>query len=677
MAERGEQLDDAGGESFLNTFTPGQGPVEHYSNRRLVSFLMLHLLGFSAQIVALMNFAITQEWYFFTAILLPFLFSGAFCAHAAWHCDAPENLGWRSLPLKNWAWPVALLLAVPFGFLQGVIVLLAFEEYYARGNAQHTMQVRQSANKFHCKAVNGMFEGFLSSALLLYSFWSLDFPKDMPITPVKWPDAMPESVFLATIGFITFFQSGVGLLELDFCVSRAISKRMRRSLRYEFLHWLFRTCEVISRVSLFIGFMVITRQRLFWWWWPLAVEFLLTMVLVAIYGGAETTWLVRILCSIPCSFANIFLFIDSPYKRRAAHRLSRCLSIKNALEFILLPALVVILVPGLEKDFKAWWQAHLFTNVVSLCSIPMYWTLLWWLTSKTRHFNYIVDIFSACEEGSVATVRSAIRDLTKSAAVGLNINCFDIEGKTPLMFAALNGHDTVCHLLLQEGARVDLPMFSNSRGKIGSSYRACFFISVRRKWTALHLAAWKGHAEVVRVLLEGGPAEMQGRPTPETDQAAFFDTVQDTPLHVAAWSGHAQAARLLAVGHPEWISKRNANGQTPVDLGRTEDVKQAILSPTSGGEDGGRAVLLLQRPAMEEREEAEQGWPQLQLPIFRISEYGQLAAPGLCSYVACSCGGVLGRIFLASTAASERAALIPRLPSISEADWALPQRFTT
>mmetsp|Transcript_2576 Transcript_2576/g.4939 ORF Transcript_2576/g.4939 Transcript_2576/m.4939 type:complete len:641 (+) Transcript_2576:1-1923(+) len=236
------------------------------------------------------------------------------------------------------------------------------------------------------------------------------------------------------------------------------------------------------------------------------------------------------------------------------------------------------------------------------------------------------------------------------------------------MFAALKGHDTVCHLLLQEGARVDLPMFSNSRGQIGSGYRACFFISVRRRWTAMHLAAWKGHAEVVRVLLEGGSPEMHGRLAPETDEGSFFDTVGDTPLHVAAWSGHAQATRLLAVGHQEWISTQNGHGQTPVDLARTEDVKQAILSPTSGGEDGGRAVLLLQRPAVAEREEPQQGWPQMQLPILRISKYGQLAAPGLCSYVASSCGGVLGRVFLASTAAPERAALLPRLPSISEAD---------
>merc|ERR1719491_1092727 len=116
---------------------------------------------------------------------------------------------------------------------------------------------------------------------------------------------------------------------MDFCTSKTISKRMRRSMRYEFVHYVFRLCEVTSRVTIFVGFMVLSRQKLVWWWVPLAAEIAVTILLVAIYAGAET-WYVRILCSIPCSFANIFLYVDSPYKRRAARRLSYWLTIKNA-----------------------------------------------------------------------------------------------------------------------------------------------------------------------------------------------------------------------------------------------------------------------------------------------------------------------------------------------------------
>merc|ERR1711974_363256 len=109
----------------------------------------------------------------------------------------------------------------------------------------------------------------------------------------------------------------------------------------------------------------------------------------------------------------------------------------------------------------------------------------------------MVDIFSACESGSVPAVRKAMRALTKSAAVGLNVNCFDIEGMTPLMFAANSGHDRVCLHLLKEGAKVDIPMFR----MVGYSGRRFLYRAVRRQWTALHMAAQRGHSEVIRVLL--------------------------------------------------------------------------------------------------------------------------------------------------------------------------------
>lgn len=648
-----------------------------FTNRRLISFLTLHLLGFAASVAAMVNFILTTDYYFFFCIFLPFLFSGAFCAHAAWHCDAPA-LGLRCLPLKRWPLPVALLLTVPFGFAQGVIVMLAVEEFAASKSPERLMLPgRHGVNKFHCKAVNGVFEGVLSSSVLLYSFWSLGYPEDAPITQVSWVwTAAGESTFLAGLGIVAFFLSGLGVMELDFCTSRTIAKRMHRSANYEAVHWLFRTSEVMSRVSLFIGFMVNTRQRLSWWWAPLAVEFGTTLALVAVFGGAET-WLVRILCSIPCSFANIFLFIDSPYKRRAAARLSRCLTAKHALETLLLPLLLVVCVPDIMRDLRDFWKKHPATNISSIIAFPLFWVLLWCLHSPGVGDGRIADIFSACESGSVSAVRSALRDLTKSAAVGLNINCFDVEGKTPLMFAAAKGHDNVCRLLLQEGARAEVRVFRPSRGRLcGGSFRTCCLLPVRRRWTALHIAAWKGHAKAVQALLEGGSgaghmphdamdagAATAGPPT----AAAFKDALDETPLHVAAWSGHEEAARLLALAHPEWVEARNSRGQTAVELAHAESVRRTILvadtSSTPLWLQQGLSGSVTGRPFSRSQQDA--AWPKVQLFIVRSSEDGNMAAPGLCSYIACSCGGALGRVFLR---AAEEEASIVRLPSISEAE---------
>ncbi|KAJ8386699.1 hypothetical protein AAFF_G00168150 [Aldrovandia affinis] len=69
---------------------------------------------------------------------------------------------------------------------------------------------------------------------------------------------------------------------------------------------------------------------------------------------------------------------------------------------------------------------------------------------------------------------------------GLNVNCADSSGYTPLHHASLNGHRDVVLKLLQYDASTNL---ADSKG--------CF---------PLHLAAWKGDAEIVRILIHHGPS---------------------------------------------------------------------------------------------------------------------------------------------------------------------------
>ncbi|KAM7367187.1 hypothetical protein PAMP_015107 [Pampus punctatissimus] len=69
---------------------------------------------------------------------------------------------------------------------------------------------------------------------------------------------------------------------------------------------------------------------------------------------------------------------------------------------------------------------------------------------------------------------------------GLNVNCTDSSGYTPLHHASLNGHREVVLKLLQFEASTNV---ADSKG--------CF---------PLHLAAWRGDVDIVRILIHHGPS---------------------------------------------------------------------------------------------------------------------------------------------------------------------------
>merc|ERR1719201_792149 len=99
--------------------------------------------------------------------------------------------------------------------------------------------------------------------------------------------------------------------------------------------------EIISRSALLIGFFVLNRRRLSWWWVPIAVDASIVLVLVDWFGGCEVTWLIRVICAAPCILVDVYRFVDSPYKRRAARNLSAAFATRNFLEMIVLPLLWV------------------------------------------------------------------------------------------------------------------------------------------------------------------------------------------------------------------------------------------------------------------------------------------------------------------------------------------------
>lgn len=108
---------------------------------------------------------------------------------------------------------------------------------------------------------------------------------------------------------------------------------------------------------------------------------------------------------------------------------------------------------------------------------------------------------------------------------------------TPLYMAARRGHAEIVALLLAANAAVSTP--------------------VGQGFTALHAASEQGHYHVVQLLLKSGRGAA----------ATAATRHGSTPLHLAAWTGHCEVCRLLLQigGHvQQQIMAEDSQGWTPL-----------------------------------------------------------------------------------------------------------------
>ena len=126
----------------------------------------------------------------------------------------------------------------------------------------------------------------------------------------------------------------------------------------------------------------------------------------------------------------------------------------------------------------------------------------------------------------------------------------DLNGCTPLHFAAHAGHVAVCKWLVEKG--VD-PGKKDSRGRI-----------------ALHGAAFNGHTNCMALMLSHRPELVND-----------LDKDGNSALHRAAVNGHLEAVKLLVLGYEAFCNYREKTSNlTPLDCaiaGDHQDVTQFLI----------------------------------------------------------------------------------------------------
>ena len=141
-----------------------------------------------------------------------------------------------------------------------------------------------------------------------------------------------------------------------------------------------------------------------------------------------------------------------------------------------------------------------------------------------------LDVFTAAMIGDVEKMKSLVEG-------GQDVNQRDWEERTPLMWAAREGHTDCVKYLIQNGAEMDVftAAMIGDMAEIKRLVEAGHDVNQRDEWerTPLMWAAREGHTDCVKYLLQNGA------------QLDLTDHVGNTALHLAAEGGHLEVLKRL------------------------------------------------------------------------------------------------------------------------------------
>ncbi|KAL3891287.1 hypothetical protein ACJMK2_003550 [Sinanodonta woodiana] len=128
-----------------------------------------------------------------------------------------------------------------------------------------------------------------------------------------------------------------------------------------------------------------------------------------------------------------------------------------------------------------------------------------------------------------------------------------ISPEETLLHCARRGQKSVVQELLKSAKEGKLKIDVNWKGKDKG----------KRGYSALHLAAYFGHRDVVQLLLENDA------------DVNILNNDGDTPLHKAAYTGRESTVMLL-LEHNADVNIRNAEDQTPKDVSQNKQIKKVL-----------------------------------------------------------------------------------------------------